>query len=74
MYLDHPYYNFTASIMKHCHHTSHVEVCIVVVFARYVAPPTKSMSWDGYQNTRMRASAEVSMKKDDRTSVFKDNT
>ena len=74
MYLDCLYYNFTASIMKHCHGMLYVEVCIVVVFARYVAPPTTSMSWDGYQNTRMRASAEVSTKKDDRTSVFKDNT
>ena len=49
-------------------------VCIVTVFAKYVTQPTKSMSWDGCQNARMRAAAEVSIKKDDRTSVSKDRT
>ena len=43
----------------------HAEVHILAVFAKYVAPPTKSMSTSmssyGCQNARMRAAAKVSM-------------
>ena len=31
--------------MKPCLRMLHAEVCILAVYAKYVAPPTKSMSW-----------------------------
>ena len=43
MYPDHPYYNFP-KCNETLLHTLHAEVCIFTIYAKYVAPPTKSMS------------------------------
>ena len=50
--------------------TSHMEVRILTVYAKYVAMPTKAKSQDGSQNV---AGAGVLMEKNEKVSVSTDH-
>ena len=74
MYPDYPYYNFPVSKCNETLlRTLHAEVRIFTVYAKYMAPPTKSMSEMAVKILeRERAAAGVSIEKNDKTSVSKD--
>ena len=64
--------NFTAKCNETLPRTLCAEICILAVYAKYMAPPTKSMSWMAAETLEQEQQLTFQWKKNKNASVSRD--